>query len=371
MGGRKLEKNKICVYAICKNESHHVDAWVKSMKEADSVVVLDTGSTDDTVEKLKAYGIKVEQIQYDFFRFDTARNDALALVPDDCNILISTDLDEYLSEGWADVLRKEWNPEVHKRASYYFYWGQNKTSPIIYDKIHTKDFFWKYPVHEFLVRKDAEFYQHEECLDLCGKITLYHNPDNHSRQFYLPLLELRYEENKGNDLYGAMYLAREYTFNRMWEQCKQTALEALATYKYPRWEEAALHEYIGDSLYNLGDTNAALCEYLKEKKLAPEFRNGYSKAGMALLDTDINMPNFAKAILEDGLKCEYTYSWLDDYSLHEWKYYDWLAVACYYSGDYIQGLQYAYKALENDRKNEHVIDNIYHLLKKMSEEGVK
>ena len=44
---------KICVYAISKNESKFVDRWVESMSEADDIYVLDTGSTDDTVEKLK------------------------------------------------------------------------------------------------------------------------------------------------------------------------------------------------------------------------------------------------------------------------------------------------------------------------------
>ena len=34
--------NKICVYAICKNESQFVDRWVDSMQEADEIVVLDT-----------------------------------------------------------------------------------------------------------------------------------------------------------------------------------------------------------------------------------------------------------------------------------------------------------------------------------------
>ena len=44
---------KICVYAISKNESNFVDRWVESMSEADDIYVLDTGSIDDTVEKLK------------------------------------------------------------------------------------------------------------------------------------------------------------------------------------------------------------------------------------------------------------------------------------------------------------------------------
>ena len=39
---------KIAVYAISKNESKFAERWMKSMREADEVYVLDTGSDDDT-----------------------------------------------------------------------------------------------------------------------------------------------------------------------------------------------------------------------------------------------------------------------------------------------------------------------------------
>ena len=45
-------KNKICVYAICKDEMKFIDKWIESMSEADYIVVLDTGSTDGTFEKM-------------------------------------------------------------------------------------------------------------------------------------------------------------------------------------------------------------------------------------------------------------------------------------------------------------------------------
>ncbi len=48
-----LPKYKICVYAICKNEEKFVDRWMDSMSEADTVVVTDTGSADQTVKKLR------------------------------------------------------------------------------------------------------------------------------------------------------------------------------------------------------------------------------------------------------------------------------------------------------------------------------
>ncbi len=47
---------KICVYAICKNEEKFIDRYMDSMSEADKVFVLDTGSVDASVEKLKNRG---------------------------------------------------------------------------------------------------------------------------------------------------------------------------------------------------------------------------------------------------------------------------------------------------------------------------
>lgn len=50
---------KISVYAICKNEEKFAARWAASMQEADQVVVLDTGSTDGTVEQLRQAGVQV------------------------------------------------------------------------------------------------------------------------------------------------------------------------------------------------------------------------------------------------------------------------------------------------------------------------
>ena len=85
---------KICVYAICKNEEKFVDRWVDSMSEADAIYVLDTGSTDNTVEKLKARNVIVETKEIIPWRFDEARNLSLKMVPEDCDICVCTDFDE-------------------------------------------------------------------------------------------------------------------------------------------------------------------------------------------------------------------------------------------------------------------------------------
>ena len=56
-----MNKLKVCVYAICKNEEKFVSRWVESMSEADEIYVLDTGSCDDTVQKLKDLVLKYEE----------------------------------------------------------------------------------------------------------------------------------------------------------------------------------------------------------------------------------------------------------------------------------------------------------------------
>ena len=99
-----MKKYKICVYAICKNEEKFIERWVKSMSEADEIYVLDTGSTDNSVKKLKSLGVNVYEKKFKSFRFDDARNESLKLIPDDIDICVCTDLDEIFIEGWRKNL---------------------------------------------------------------------------------------------------------------------------------------------------------------------------------------------------------------------------------------------------------------------------
>ena len=62
---------KIYVYAIAKNEEKHVKRWMNSVREADGVFVLDTGSEDNTAELLKSEGATVEKQMILPWRFDT------------------------------------------------------------------------------------------------------------------------------------------------------------------------------------------------------------------------------------------------------------------------------------------------------------
>ena len=205
--------NKICVYAICKNELKFVDKWLDSMSEADYIVIMDTGSTDGTFEKLQSDKrvTKVIQKEVTPWRFDAARNESMKLCPDNANILVCTDLDELFSKDWAKYLRANWKEDT-TRCFYNYAWSHNaqgeRRDTFKYDKIHTRDYTWQYPVHEVLVAKDPNFKQ--IAINLQKEIWLDHWQDTSKpRKYYFDLLELSCKENP-KDSHTRMLLAREY-----------------------------------------------------------------------------------------------------------------------------------------------------------------
>ena len=214
---------KIVVYAIAKNEAQFVRRWMESMSEADEIVVLDTGSTDETPELLRAMGAKVTEETITPWRFDTARNRSLELVDEDADICVCTDLDEVFHPGWRALLEKAWRPG-YSQAVYRYTWNfrPDGSEGVVfwYEKIHTRHgFCWTHPVHEVLTwvgkgkpgpRVTVEGIQLDHLAD-----------PNKSRAQYLGLLELSVKEAPDDDR-NVHYLGREYFFYRRWDDCIRT-----------------------------------------------------------------------------------------------------------------------------------------------------
>ena len=100
---------KVAIYTISLNEEKHVERWYNSSKEADYHIIADTGSTDKTVEIARGLGITVHSIHIKPWRFDDARNAALALIPSDADYCIIMDMDEILIPGWREELQKAYD----------------------------------------------------------------------------------------------------------------------------------------------------------------------------------------------------------------------------------------------------------------------
>lgn len=365
--------NKICVYAICKNESQFVEKWYNSMKEADYVVVLDTGSTDDTVEKLKSLGAIVEQKIISPWRFDVARNEAMKLVPEDCNIFVSTDLDEYFEPGWAQPLRDAWIEGQHQRCLYTYYLSDRFGKPsqkILYNKIHGKGWYWKYPVHELLLRKsdDSELMTPEQELNLSNSVVLYHYPDiTKSRSNYIDLLELRTKEDP-KDFYGLYYLAVEYekTDVRKAIEVAKRGIE-ISDNDFYRF---IFMTYIGLQLEDLNDNEGALVYFVNAINLCSEFRFVFLHIAKILFNTYKNYDGAYK-ILMDGLKR----SWHHDYWFERsegWgsDYYDLISLSAYYSDRKAESLIFALVASDKDKDDNRLRKNIDTILNQITDKEI-
>ena len=94
---------KVAVYAIAKDEINNLDGWFKKISNADYVLLLDTGSTDGTVEYARKLGIHVFEASIVPWDEARAKNIAMSLLPSDIDFCICLDLDEHISDAsWKD-----------------------------------------------------------------------------------------------------------------------------------------------------------------------------------------------------------------------------------------------------------------------------
>lgn len=349
-------KNKICVYAICKNELKFVDAWLENMSEADYIVILDTGSTDGTYEKLKndKRVTRVEQKIVDPWRFDVARNESMKLVPDDADILVCTDFDELFNTGWAQVVKENWDPE-YNRMLYTYAWSHNSigepTDIFKYDKIHTKDFHWLFPVHEVLYPNDgitASF------IDLGESVYLQHWQDTTKERInYFPLLELAIEENPEN-AYEHMLLAQEYFLKNDIENALKYYLETLhledIDSEDKRWVLLECLERCGDCYQNLNNFDEAIWYYQEFIKEDSTYREPY--LALARIYLTMKMPTLAKGMLD--IARDYTnrkYVWVEQTNSWVSELEELFAFTYYELKDYDLALENAKIALSHDPDN--------------------
>ena len=93
---------RLSVIVITKNEAANIEACLRSVPFADQIVVLDSGSTDDTVRIARSLGADVS-ISHDWQGFGIQKNRALALVNSDW--VLSLDADERLSPELQTEIR--------------------------------------------------------------------------------------------------------------------------------------------------------------------------------------------------------------------------------------------------------------------------
>lgn len=351
-----MKQLKIVVYAICKNEEKFVERWVNSMKEADEIYVLDTGSTDKTVDKLKNMGVNVTTKLISPWRFDVARNESLKLLPSDTDICVCTDLDEVFEPNWRKKLENSWVNNI-TRLRYTYNWSLDENNkPLVsflIDKIHSlKSYSWIHPVHEVL-----QYSGSEEVYATNKEIVVNHYPDSAKpRSSYLPLLELSIKENPNNDR-NMHYLGREYMYYKKWNKSIKTLKKHLKL-KSATWkdERCASMRFIARCYINKKKYDKARFWLKKAIKEAPYLRDPYVE--MALLEYEFSNWELVKFYSLEALKIKtHQMTYINEPFSWDHTIYDLLSLAYYYNHNYEESLKWINKAIELSPTNERLNKN--------------
>ena len=267
-----------CVYAISKNEEKFVERFCKSADDADLILIADTGSTDETVKVAADMGAATYDIYINPWRFDLARNAALALVPRDIDICISLDLDEVLEDGWKEKIEAVWIPGKTTNLWYQFDWGNDLRFSS--HKIHSRHgYHWHHPCHEDL-RIDGRV---ENVNAWIPDLLISHYPDDtKSRAQYMDILEVSYKEDD-KDPQHVFYYARELTFHRRWEEAKVVLAKYLAMDAASNQNERCFAmRLMGKSHAEAGDAMEAEKWYYQAAGEAPNTREPWCELAMLM-----------------------------------------------------------------------------------------
>lgn len=194
----------ITLYAIAKNEEKNIEKFIKNSKKFSNTVVVDTGSTDKTVELLKEAGIEVYKHHQtrEEFDFSSARNTALSYVKTDWafSLDFNEDIDEFFPDG-LDVIAEEFTAFKHERFD-----KVGDSEPTLSNTAHirfhrTQNYTWVNAVHETPMFIPSEKHLNESTVDTTIKITKTIHPSVDKQLFYLSICEREYKKDKLNTYY--------------------------------------------------------------------------------------------------------------------------------------------------------------------------
>jgi len=236
---------------IVKNEEAMLDRCLKSLAGFDEIVVVDTGSADKTCEVARKYTDKVYEGEYEWDdNFAKARNYALSKATTD--YVLSIDADEYLGEHGLLKMRAivEARPEMKSfdvilkdEKS-----GSTHNFPRFFKRC--KEMYWKGAIHNYTsipgeTRTNVEI--------------VYGTSPAHQldKERAFRILK-KYVSDNPRCVREKFYLAREYGYRGLWQECAQWYENYLLVGDFP--------QETGEAYYRLACAYQNLGEYGKARE---------------------------------------------------------------------------------------------------------
>lgn len=335
---------KIAAYSISLNEEKHAERWAKACAGADVMFVLDTGSTDNTIDILERNRVEVYQASINPWRFDVARNTALALLPDDIDVCVSVDLDEVPAPDFWIKLRKQWKKNANKGWIF-----MDTGTHWVSDRIHSRHgYHWIYPIHEVIAPSMGT-----KIIPCSIETYITHKPDNSkSRAKYLPMLKAAVEEDP-KDQRMLVYLAREYYFNSEWQKVIDTTNKLLPDH----WDRelAQSCRLAGWSAVNLNDMKQADYWFYSAIDHCPNSIESWTTAAQF----QYHMKNWPECerVARQALTKEVTTDYTADPSC-VWRANDLLSLALWELGQGQEALKHAKIALKLNPNDQRLKANV-------------
>lgn len=400
-----MNNNKVCVYTICKNEEKNINKWMESVKDADLIVLIDTGSTDNTVSKIdiwkqsSKFKLIYDTFIQDQFSFSVARNYAFQTAyetimeeEDDLDeiknwVFVSLDLDEFIEPGGIDNIRSAWDYnkydtiELAVKSICFNEYGERyiESESYVHHKVHNWKFKWVRDIHEIIQLEDKSendwrikhtqiYYDHiqdkQKPRDYYGLLKISYNKGDRSSKTLIYLAWEAFNHNDFEDMFNYAKFGLDIVYNNLDDE-NYLDYQYIICFKrylsmYYRYKEDYINAY--KELKEITDI------FVQGK--FPRTRLIYREIARVVWNID-RMKSIMYYHQFNEIYCPEEY-WVEDFKLYEPQElainYMEISNAYYYSGaadkDFQQqAVLYAEKAYELDPNNETIKSN-YEFFKK-------
>ncbi|OPJ58357.1 tetratricopeptide repeat-containing glycosyltransferase family 2 protein [Clostridium oryzae] len=169
-------RNEVSLCMIVKNEEEYLPQCLESVKDVvDEIIIIDTGSTDRTIDIAKSYRAKVYPYKWNN-NFSEARNESLKYATKDWILIL--DADDELKGQYKDNFKALVNMELDEKAVYIFetlnYYGDKADNNCITVNLNPRMFRNNRGIHYEGEIHNQLMYKNNQYDAICNDVKIYH-----------------------------------------------------------------------------------------------------------------------------------------------------------------------------------------------------
>ena len=363
------EKDLLCLVMMVKNEAHGIEKTLLSTKDhVDQILILDTGSTDDTVsiiqKVLDEHQLTGKIIFETFVDFSTTRNRALALA-DECNCVFALMLsgDETVEAG--PELRQFLESKRSSMGPFDEAFYINISLGCIYPstRITRCRSGWAYhgATHEYICKSHHPLPTESAPGLIVHDYTQRTPEENREKWRRDEKILLREHKKEPSNARAVFYLAQTY-------KCLGDMVRAKRYYKR-RSELGGWAPEVYEALYNIADITEKDEDYLTAYAQAPHRAEPLVKLAERWLDKPQVAYLYASHACELAIPTIGQFVFMDEeaYTFRRW---DLLGRTAWYVGQYEKGYNALQEALRVRPNTPHLIQNLTFYTPKMRNQNI-